>query len=225
MSTRDEHFYDDVPGSLATLRALLIATPALGKLLRRERTVLRTFDVPYLGGISEDGSYVYLDRHLPEKVESIPLAKFLEVHEVTEWALRTMAEIGGIPAKYKGYEACHHLATAAEQFALVSDGYEWDKYKEALRPDYWPIETEQVRRVPPDFSTWQYDSDPKLKERLEVVARKSKFTQGEVNFREGSPRRSCGLCGMFLARLGRCTWVDGTISPDALCDKFDRKKG
>src|ERR1700732_3538907 len=102
MSAGDSQF-DDPPGSLARLRALLIKYPAIGKRLRRARKVCNTFDIPYLGGISQDGKYVYLDRHLPEKSEGVPLAKYIEVHESVEQAILPHVE---------GYEAAHHLATA-----------------------------------------------------------------------------------------------------------------
>ena len=215
MSAGDSKF-DDAPGSLARLRALLIRYPAVRRRLRKWRKLCNTFDVPYLGGISRDGAYVYLDRHLPEKSEGVPLAKYIEVHESVEAALVHEAE--------QSYEPAHHLATAAEQFAVISDGYDWEKYEKGLEPDFMPIMHEDIHRVPPDLDLYPYEGDAKLLAHLKKVAAKSKFEKDEVDYREATGMtRSCVHCSMFLPRLRACTWVVGAISPDDVCDKWEAK--
>ncbi len=220
MSAGDTKF-DDKPGSLAKLRALLIKYPAIGKRIRLHRQVCFGFDIPYLGGISRDGKYVYIDRHLPDKSNGVPLAKYIEVHESVEAALYDVSGQHEELAELHKYEPCHHLATAAEQFAVVSDGYSWDDYEDGLRPDFLPLAHEDIKRVPPDLATFQYDG--KLLARMEEVASKSQFKKDEVNYRNGGKVNRCEDCAMFLPRTLRCTWVMGTIHPDDLCDKFERK--
>jgi hypothetical protein len=210
MSAGDSKF-DDKPGSLAKLRALLIRFPAIGRRLRLERMLCFGFDIPYLGGISSDGKYVYIDRHLPEKSEGVPLAKYIEVHESVESALVNEAGLS--------YEPAHHLATAAEEFSVLEDGYEWAKYEGGLRPEFQPLEHEDITRVPPDLDLYPY-SGP-LRAHLAKVAAKSQFTKEEVRYREGGEKRKCDACAMFLPRLQRCTWVKGAIFPDDVCDKFE----
>lgn len=222
MSAGDTKF-DDKPGSIAKLRALMLKYPAIGRRLRRWRQVCNGFDIPYLGGISYNGLYVYIDRHLPKYAEGakIEIAKYIEVHESVEEALWHISEHEDELKWLHSYEECHHLATAAEEFALLSDGFEYEDYRDALRPDFAPIEHEQIVRVPPDLALYPYSG--KLKEHLEVVMKKSRFTKEEVRYREGGKVRHCGNCGMFLPRLRQCTWVEGAIAAEDVCDKFEIK--
>lgn len=214
MSAGDGRF-DDKPGSIAKLRALLIQYPAIGRRLRRDRTICTTFDIPYLGGISRDGKYVYLDRHLPEKIDGILLAKYIEVHESVEQALILLASLT--------YEPAHHLATAAEQFALLADGYNWAKYEDALEPDFSPLEHENIQRVPPDLDLYPYGGA--LLKHMKAVQEKTKFTKEEVEYREASGEaRRCGTCSMFLPRTGACAWVEGKIEAEYLCNKWESKQ-
>jgi hypothetical protein len=228
MASGDHSLYDDAPGSLPRLRALLLKYPAIGARIGRKRRILRTFTIPYLAGISEDGLYVYVDKDLPAEVSGIPLDKFLEVHEAIEEAiwheaqLQAKAEAG--LREYRKYEPCHHLATAAEQYAVVSAGYDWQTYRGALHPEYAPIEHERITRVPRDLALYPYGG--KLLAHMERVRAKSQFTQAEVRYREeGRDTRACASCGMFLPRTGLCTWVKGKIAPEYVCDKWDSGGG
>lgn len=221
MSSGD-HF-DDTPGSLARLRALLIRFPAIGQQLRLRRKVLRGFDLPYLAGSSWDGRTIYIDQHLPMLVNGIPITQFLEVHESVERALQIASRRDPALADYRSYEACHHLATAAECYAVISAGYDWKTYRDGLHPDYAPIEGEHIHRVPPDLMLYPYSG--KLLVRMRECAEKTKFTQEEVNYRPAtSESRECEGCWKFLPRTGRCLRVAGSISPEGVCDKWEREK-
>ncbi len=47
--------------------------------------------------------------------------------------------------------------------------------------------------------------------------------QAEANYREGSPIRSCGMCGHFQGNNYKCDVVDGQISPFGFCDEYERQ--
>lgn len=49
-----------------------------------------------------------------------------------------------------------------------------------------------------------------------------KLTKESVHYRAGVPKRRCGNCEMYEARL--CTLVVGDISPAAVCDKWEERK-
>ena len=188
------HHFDDKPGSIAKLRALLMRYPAIGTRLREPHVVLRTFDIPYLGGISTNGRFVYIDRHLPRKSGGVPLDKYIEVHESVEEALvhaaRKFDEIRKALTSSTDdsalYEPCHHLATAAENYAVLADGYEWARYEDGLHPDYMPIEHEDILRVPPDLALFPYEGDGKLLARMREVMSETKFTPAEEQLRKAA---------------------------------------
>lgn len=188
------HSFDDKPGSIAKLRALLMRFPAIGARLRQPHIVLRSFDIPYLGGISSNGKFVYIDRHLPRKSSGVPLDEFIEVHESVEEALvhaaRKFDEIRKALTSSSEdsalYEPCHHLATAAENYAVLASGYDWDRYEDGLHPDYMPIEHEDILRVPPDLALFPYESDAKLLARMKEVMAATKFTPAEEQLRKAA---------------------------------------
>ena len=49
-----------------------------------------------------------------------------------------------------------------------------------------------------------------------------KATKHEADYRIGTPTNHCKLCTMFRPPHG-CTSVLGKISPQGLCDYFERK--
>ena len=54
------------------------------------------------------------------------------------------------------------------------------------------------------------------------ITESKKETKEEVNFREGTPNKRCGLCTMFRPPAS-CTAVQGVIDAHDLCDLFERK--
>lgn len=225
MSAGDGTKFDDAPGSLPRLRAALLKWPDIGAALRLPRRIDRRWEIPYLAGISKDGRIVFVDKHLPERLRGIPLDKYLEVHESVEYAIwrvamaerRLMKFLDARPGLL--YEACHHLATAAEQFALAGDGYDWDLYRSELEPYYSPIEREKVRRMPPVLATYPYKGEELAS--IEKAMERSRMAQDEANYLDAAPtRRRCELCEYFLPRLSACKLVSGDISPQGSCDFF-----
>ncbi len=224
MSSGDPSFYDDAPGSLAKLRAILLRFPAVGAALRTRRKINRRWPIPYLAGISADGAVVYIDENIPERLEGIPVDKYLETHESVEWALYLAAEHDKklqkvLAEKGDHYEPAHHLATAAEQYALISDGYSWEKYRKHLEPLYRPIEHEDFSRAPPDLAEYPYSG--KDLARLRAAKKRSKFEKDEVEYVDVAPtEKECEYCAHFLPRLARCETVKGKISAEGVCMKF-----
>lgn len=53
----------------------------------------------------------------------------------------------------------------------------------------------------------------------------AKVTKDSVNYRKGTAARRCADCTMFTPSRGACSLVAGFISPEMVCDKFDRKGG
>ena len=50
-----------------------------------------------------------------------------------------------------------------------------------------------------------------------------KLKKSSVRYRESSGKRSCGSCSMY--RTNRtCTLVGGSINPNDVCDRWERKK-
>jgi hypothetical protein len=93
--------------------------------------VVQTFDIPYVGGVSVDGTEIFIDEHFPSKVQVRPYGLIdirpgLIVHERWEGILLR-----------QGYEyhAAHDFATAAENRVYRAHG--WDPRRvQACYPRY-----------------------------------------------------------------------------------------
>ena len=58
--------------------------------------IINKYDVPYLGGYSQDGKKVYIDRHIPLKFMGKDIGPLIRIHEVAEKALLDL-----FPIKYQ----------------------------------------------------------------------------------------------------------------------------
>lgn len=117
----------------------------------------RSYDIPYLGGYSEDGRTIYLDRRLP-KLLSLPDRRkfcpypFLLVHErVEKWLL----DHRKLPER-NPYLWAHRIATAAEHQAVREAGISPEEYEAALRPWIRSADHESVTHIPPDLDLTPY---------------------------------------------------------------------
>jgi hypothetical protein len=156
MSRGDPEFYDDEPpkGSLRKFYACMAEVPGIEKKVKEPRSFSWKYEVPYLAGISNDGKMVYLD----PKLKGLPkwAIQAIIFHEIIEKAL----EATGL-----GYEARHHMATAAEDQFVAFQGHTPESYRKLMRPFYRLIEDEEVETAPPDLDLAPYDG--KLKTILE----------------------------------------------------------
>jgi hypothetical protein len=234
VSSGDAKFFDDKPGSFSKLVALRRAHPELATALRRARIIDKEHDIPYIGGSSQCGGVIYIDRHLPDELIQgdivIHTDKFIELHEVVEYTLVKLlalkARIKSIvsAALAKFYEPTHHLATAAEAHALELDFPDepgiYKIYTGLLRPYYRPIEGEKLKVVPPDLALYPYQGDE-----LDLIVKlgsRNRFLQEEVDYKfkgDDAPRR-CGRCVQFGKTLETCRIVRGHIEPDYGCDRY-----
>ena len=136
--------------------------PEVRKLLHRYEHLDDSYDIPYLAGYSTDGKTIYVDRHLPEKLEyehdgrkrEYDPRRFLIDHESMEKAL--------IDALGWGYDHAHEAATAYERRQVLESGLSWKPYQEAYRPYIKADEHEKVTKVPSDLDLTPYADDTLL---------------------------------------------------------------
>lgn len=125
-------------------------------------SINRDYDLPYLGGYSQDGNTIYLDRHLPTELKagSIDFSPddFVPIHEHIEKAV-----IDGLGYKYA---PAHEIATGIERRAVIAAGLNWNAYSAALQPYIKADEVEKIQKAPPDLDTTPYEGDKALLNRL-----------------------------------------------------------
>jgi hypothetical protein len=114
--------------------------------------VVRTYDVPYLAGSSNDDRTVYIDRRVPRETTisgvTFDPAEPLSVHEQTEH--RAMRR--GIP-----YQTAHEtVATPAERRWVESHGIDWKRYEAFMDGLLAHIEHEHPVHPPPDLYVKPY---------------------------------------------------------------------
>jgi hypothetical protein len=62
------HDHPDWAGLSSQAIDRLLKNPEVTKNLYRVQDICRDYDLPYLGGYSENGEIVYIDRHLPDEL-------------------------------------------------------------------------------------------------------------------------------------------------------------
>lgn len=208
--------------------------PAVQSYLNRMKRVDREHDLPYLAGYSEDGSTIYIDRHLPEELEAVWEARsrlfrpdyFLQLHEDTEKAL--IDALGWI------YQQAHSVANRVELRAVLSAGIFLQPYKRALDPFIKADQHEKLVKVPADLDMTPYYAQPVnrgLIDRMRKAMGKGKQDKNDpdINYSptRGKPKRHCGpdrdwpegYCSMY--REHSCTAVAGEIEPKGGCNIWE----
>jgi hypothetical protein len=118
-----------------------------------------SYDIPYTAGYSKDGKIIYIDRKLPQIVESryynnipIDLHKYLLHHELIEKTL--------IDEFSYSYLYAHRLALAAEVELLHVDNIDVDAYY-GLSQKYYDFnaQLENITSVPLDLDLRPYVED------------------------------------------------------------------
>jgi hypothetical protein len=136
-------------------------------LLAREFSVTTVYDVPYLGGYSQDGKTVFFDRRLPQRLfiedQPVRIAKYLMVHECVEKAL--------IDTFHLTYEQAHAIATEVEHRTVLENGLSPAAYERALKPYIREADHETVTYPPPDLDLTPYRDEKDRRHLVELGVR------------------------------------------------------
>jgi hypothetical protein len=153
-SGRHDHLKGSVEADLGEVLAQAPVKAAFAKVGQRTSFA---YDIPYLGGYSQDGRQVYFDRNLPRHVaiagKSTMIVKYLKVLETTEKAILLAGRLKG---RAFDYQEAHILATQAERRALEADGHDWDAYSKALEPVIAHAARKPLHHVPSDLDLEPY---------------------------------------------------------------------
>ena len=141
----------------------MLADPKLKKYVDSEHDVIKTYDVPYVAGYSEDGKHIYIDRHVKLKFNGTDITKYLITHETTEKALLSIFKLD--------YQQAHHLATHAERQAVEADGHSWKDYEAHVEPYVKKLGHEKLDKVPKDLDLEPYrdEKDPEYKKLVDKI--------------------------------------------------------
>ena len=125
----------------------------------------RSYDIPYLGGYSEDGRTIYLDRRLPSVLFDgknwFDPGLFIAVHERVEKAI--IAEMG--------YEQAHAIATVIEHMMVSDYGLDPAEYEHAIKPYIKMAAEEPIVRVPRDLDNSPYVNDAESLKKISEAQR------------------------------------------------------
>jgi hypothetical protein len=201
-----------------------LANPAVRRRLARLLRVDQSWDIPYLGGYSEDGRTIFLDRHLPKRFRyrgrEVDLDRFLIVHEEIEKAL-----IDELDFKYAH---AHEVATRGEENAVRLAGIDVPWYRRVLRPFIKADEAERLLRVPRAMDLTPYRAPPvdegllgRIRKAQDSPSAPGKLSYAQAGYHAGSgPHgRHCGICAYF-APEHRCAVVAGKVNAEDGCDYF-----
>lgn len=144
--------HHSAPSPSARDLSSILSDPRVWSHVMLAASVDRSHDLPYLGGYSQDGRTVYIDRHLPDvltidgnPVHVIPL---IATHERVEKAV--MDVLG------YDYPDAHHVATQAEHQLVRLAGLDPTSYEDTLRPYIKAARLEQLTAVPRDLDLTPY---------------------------------------------------------------------
>lgn len=125
----------------------ILSLPPVQRAINAPRAIIRTYDVPYLAGSSNQGGVTYIDRRVPKELsingKDCDPAKYLNIHEQTEHALM---QIGGF-----AYHDAHAIATEKEKEAVLDDGLDWNEYEKIMDGYVDETEHEDPENPPPDL--------------------------------------------------------------------------
>lgn len=125
--------------------------------LQKPASQSHSYDIPYLGGISNTLGTVYYDVHMPLHLHLntglCNITDFWWRHELFEATL--VLKLG-----YK-YPLAHEFANYAEWLGVSEAGHHWTEYNRAIDKHVRSIEHETILTVPPDLALYPYQDDPK----------------------------------------------------------------
>ena len=196
----------------------LLGDKAVRRHVARTPRVDRGWDIPYLGGYSENGKTIYIDRHLPWT----SLDSFLVLHETIEKVL--IDQLG------LSYAHAHEIATREEERAVKSCGIDLAWYRATLKPFIKSDEKKPLLRVPADLDLTPYRAAPVDTDLLKRVedAMRHPAPAGKIDPKEADygPGRAmgdhCGICAYFQPPTG-CT-VLPRAKADMWCKYFTKRR-
>jgi hypothetical protein len=141
------HDHPDWAGLSSQAIDRLLKNPEVATRLFRLKKLDREYDLPYLGGYSEDGETIYIDRHLPEELtyehdgqkKTFNPDHFIERHEEFEKAV--------MDACNWAYGHAHQAANGYERRGVLAAGMLWVPYNEVLKPFIKADEHEKLKKV------------------------------------------------------------------------------
>ena len=123
----------------------------------------RSYDIPYVGGISRDGRTVYVDRKAYPALLAQGVLPGLIEHERVE---------GILLRKGMAYPDAHGIATAAENRVYAQLGMDFEKAQAVYPKLIRSAEDETVTRCPKDLDLHPY-SDPPTDDRHLAMIREA----------------------------------------------------
>lgn len=216
----------------------IMSNEAVEKCLSKYAKINKDYDLPYLGGYSEDGETIYIDRHLPDELEfefdgttyTFDPVQFIRIHEETEKAV-----IDGLEAEYL---FAHRIANGVEKRAVIAAGLPWQQYSDCLEPYIKADEHEKLEEIPPDLDWTPYYAKPVDKALIDRMRgaegeAKRQKADNDVEYSDtrGRPSRHCGpdhdwpnnYCEYYTNYA--CTKVAGYIDPRGGCDLYRKAEG
>lgn len=118
--------------------------------IKKEITVNRDFDIPYLCGYSKDAKTIYIDRHLPKMKTRghFDSDDALIMHEATEKAMEN--------TYHMEYAKAHQIALRAEKAYVESQGISWKGYNYFMQKYIKKAGDERLTETPKDLDLQPY---------------------------------------------------------------------
>ncbi len=229
------HDHPDWAGLSSQAIDRLLKNPEVTKLLWRVQDVCHDYDLPYLGGYSENGETIYIDRHLPEELtieedghkRSFDPSRFITMHERFEKAV--MDACGWT------YGHSHQAANGYERRGVIAAGMSWVPYNNTLKPFIKADEHEALKKVPANLDMKPYYAPPVNKGLIARMEKamgngKDKANKKDVDYSDGHSGSHCGwtptwprcACKHFLPPHS-CEKVKGYIEPKKWCRLYSQE--
>ena len=162
--------------------------------------IIRTYDIPYVAGYSQDGKRVYFDRHFDTKFDGKDITNFIRIHEVVEKFL--------LDTQHMKYQQAHHYALHFERAAVEKAGINWNKYCDHIDPYIKKIGHEAITKVPKDLDDEPY-ADEKDKKILKSLMQK----EGRKSIKEEILNET-KISLEYHEILNPALWDDVRLKPD-----------
>ena len=152
------------PKPSAQIKEIMMDPRFIARVAKASSTpIIKKYDIPYLGGYSNDGKKVYIDRHLNCRFKGKDISKFIRVHEVSE---KAALDLFGLD-----YQHAHKVANHVEKQAVEKEGLNWIQYCDHLDPYIKQVSKEHLNSIPHDLDLTPYE-DEKDRRLLSTLGKK-----------------------------------------------------